>query len=134
VKSSVVTKEAVESALDTLLNVSVENEYQSIQVFSAFEQPVLKFEPTSKMYEILMGQSCRLHADPKYRVNMYRERYYGCIYIGFDTYHSMLIVYRFLAVERRVQRHKTFSKPIESLEAGKARDYLEVLHMITFLI
>ncbi|KAF0695024.1 Aste57867_14124 [Aphanomyces stellatus] len=91
-KTSVVSQDALESALNTLLSVSSDNDYQSIQVFSAFEQPQLKFHPSTKTYEVSVDPTRKLHAASKHRLNIFRER--------------------FSVVERRVRRHKTFSKPV----------------------
>ncbi|OQR90110.1 DNA polymerase epsilon subunit [Achlya hypogyna] len=110
--NSVVTQEALESALDTLLSVSTENDYQAIQVFSALEQPKLRYESLSKTYEVVADRGRRLHAAPEYRVNLFRER--------------------FAAVERRVRRHKTFSKPVMATTSLQ-REYLELTRIESLL-
>ncbi|ETV95230.1 hypothetical protein, variant 2 [Aphanomyces invadans] len=93
-KTSVVTQDALESALDTLLNVSSDNDYQCIQVFNAFEQPKLVYHPSTKSYEVSADPSRKLHASSTHRLSLYRER--------------------FAALERRVLRHKSFAKPVAS--------------------
>ncbi|EQC30298.1 hypothetical protein SDRG_11875 [Saprolegnia diclina VS20] len=110
--NSVVTIEALESALDTLLSVSAENDYQSIQVFDAFEMPGLQYEAMTKTYSVGLDRHRRLHAAPNYRVNLFRHR--------------------FAAIERRVRRHKTFSKPVMA-SAKLQREYLELTRIESLL-
>ncbi|RQM28964.1 hypothetical protein B5M09_002321 [Aphanomyces astaci] len=75
VKSSVVSQDALESALDTLLNVSSDNDYQCIQVFNAFDQPKLIFHPSTKTYEVSADPTRKLHASSAHRLSLFRERY-----------------------------------------------------------
>ncbi|RHY89298.1 hypothetical protein DYB35_004186 [Aphanomyces astaci] len=74
VKSSVVSQDALESALDTLLNVSSDNDYQCIQVFNAFDQPKLIFHPSTKTYEVSADPTRKLHASSAHRLSLFRER------------------------------------------------------------
>ncbi|KAH9115975.1 hypothetical protein AeMF1_010045 [Aphanomyces euteiches] len=105
-KTTVVSQEALESALDTLLSVSRENDYESIQVFSAFEQPQLKYHPSTKTYEVSVDPTRKMHGTAKHRLNLFRDR--------------------FSSVERRVRRHKTFSKPVGGATAGSSDGYLDL--------
>ncbi|RLO00916.1 hypothetical protein DYB28_013125, partial [Aphanomyces astaci] len=73
-KSSVVSQDALESALDTLLNVSSDNDYQCIQVFNAFDQPKLIFHPSTKTYEVSADPTRKLHASSAHRLSLFRER------------------------------------------------------------
>ncbi|RHY23046.1 hypothetical protein DYB36_012083 [Aphanomyces astaci] len=98
VKSSVVSQDALESALDTLLNVSSDNDYQCIQVFNAFDQPKLIFHPSTKTYEVSADPTRKLHASSAHRLSLFRER--------------------FSALERRVLRHKSFSKPVAATSSS----------------
>lgn len=75
VPTSVVSLEALESALDTLLAVSTENQFEAIQVFNAFEMPYLHFNANSSSYELKPGAGRRIHAGPDARLQLLRNRY-----------------------------------------------------------
>lgn len=75
VTTSVVTLEALESALDTLLAVSSENQFEAIQVFNAFEMPRLHFSPHTNSYELKADSHRRIHSGPEERLNLLRDRY-----------------------------------------------------------
>jgi DNA polymerase epsilon subunit 2 len=74
VTTSVVSLSALESALDTLLAVSDENEYQRIQVFNAFEIPCLKYNINTNGYELKPELNRSLIASTEYRINLFRQR------------------------------------------------------------
>jgi DNA polymerase epsilon subunit 2 len=71
----VVSLEALESALDTLLAVSSENQFETIQIFNAFETPYLHFNANSSSYELKSGAGRRIHAGPDARLQLLRNRY-----------------------------------------------------------
>ncbi|RLO12970.1 hypothetical protein DYB28_012810, partial [Aphanomyces astaci] len=114
VKSSVVSQDALESALDTLLNVSSDNDYQCIQVFNAFDQPKLIFHPSTKTYEVSADPTRKLHASSAHRLSLFRERYARTQ----PHHHSIVVPCRFSALERRVLRHKSFSKPVAATSSS----------------
>lgn len=72
--TSVVTLEALESALDTLLAVSSENQFETIQIFGAFETPKLHFSGHTNSYELKADSHRRIHAGPADRLNLLRDR------------------------------------------------------------
>lgn len=74
VPTSVVTLEALESALDTLLAVSTENQFEAIQVFNAFEIPQLVFNQNNSAYELQGGSNRHIHADAEARLDLFRNR------------------------------------------------------------
>ncbi|RLN96760.1 hypothetical protein BBJ28_00025649 [Nothophytophthora sp. Chile5] len=96
--SSVVTLEALESALDTLLAVSAENEFEQIQVFDAFDTPRLHFNSHSNAYELKADATRRLHAGPEARLRLLRDR--------------------FLSVDLRVKRNRLFSAPTAAVSSS----------------
>jgi hypothetical protein len=75
VTTSVVSLEALESALDTLLAVSSENQFDAIQVFNAFETPKLHYTSHTSSYELKSDAHRRIHAGPEHRINLLRDRY-----------------------------------------------------------
>lgn len=72
--TSVVTLEALESALDTLLAVSSENQFESIQIFGAFETPKLHYASHSNSFELKADARRRIHADADFRLKLLRDR------------------------------------------------------------
>lgn len=66
--------EALESALDTLLAVSSENQFEAIQVLNAFETPCLHYNPNNSSYELKPGAGRRIHAGPDARLQLLRNR------------------------------------------------------------
>ncbi|KAF0707399.1 hypothetical protein AaE_013621, partial [Aphanomyces astaci] len=113
-KSSVVSQDALESALDTLLNVSSDNDYQCIQVFNAFDQPKLIFHPSTKTYEVSADPTRKLHASSAHRLSLFRER--------------------FSALERRVLRHKSFSKPVAATSSSSRVESFQEISRIESLL
>ncbi|CAI5747422.1 unnamed protein product [Peronospora destructor] len=89
--TSVVTLEALESALDTLLVVSAENDFEQIQVFGAFDTPMLHFNTYNKSYEFRADAHRRLHAGPESRLQLLRNR--------------------FMSLDVRVKRNRLFAPP-----------------------
>lgn len=72
--TSVVTLEALESALDTLLAVSSENQFETIQVFGAFETPKLHFSTHTNSFELKADSQRRIHGSAVDRLNLLRDR------------------------------------------------------------
>ncbi|GMF12551.1 unnamed protein product [Phytophthora lilii] len=104
VKTSVVTLEALESALDTLLAVSAENDFEQIQVFGAFDTPRLHFNTHNNSYELKADAHRRLHAGPESRIQLLRNR--------------------FMTVDLRVKRNRLFAPP--SAAVASTTEYMEV--------
>lgn len=99
-----VTLEALESALDTLLAVSAENDYEQIQVFGAFDTPRLHFNTHNNSYELKADAHRRLHAGPESRIQLLRNR--------------------FMSVDLRVKRNRLFAPP--SVAVANTTEYMEV--------
>lgn len=74
VPTSVVSLEALESALDTLLAVSAENQFEPIQVFGAFDSPLLQYNANTAAYELKAGADRRTHAGAEARLQLLRNR------------------------------------------------------------
>lgn len=104
VTTSVVTLEALESALDTLLAVSAENDFEKIQVFGAFDTPMLHFNTHNKSYELRADAHRRLHAGPESRLQLLRNR--------------------FMSLDVRVKRNRLFAPP--SAAVANTAEYMEV--------
>ncbi|DBA03656.1 TPA: hypothetical protein N0F65_006835 [Lagenidium giganteum] len=96
--TSVVTLEALESALDTLLAVSADNNYEQIQVFNAFETPRLHYNTHNSSYELRADRHRRIHGTAEDRIQLLRHR--------------------FQMVDLRVRRNKMFSPPAVALSNG----------------
>ncbi|GAB9463817.1 hypothetical protein Gpo141_00001264 [Globisporangium polare] len=109
--TSVVTLEALESALDTLLAVSSENQFEAIQVFNAFEMPRLHFSSHTNSYELKADSHRRIHAGPEERLNLLRDR--------------------FISVDLRVKRNKMFSPPAVSV--SNTVEYIELSRIESLL-
>ncbi|CAH0520175.1 unnamed protein product [Peronospora belbahrii] len=109
--TSVVTMEALESALDTLLAVSAENDFEKIQVFGAFNMPTLHFNPYNKSYELKANVHRRLHAGPESRIQLLRNR--------------------FMSVDLRVKRHRLFAPP--SAAVASTAEYIELSRIESLL-
>ena len=69
-----VTLDAVDSALDTLLVVSAENEFEPIQVFNAFDSPQLCLNESTHTYELRDDSNRRLHGTAQDRLQVLRNR------------------------------------------------------------
>ena len=100
-----VTLEALESALDTLLAVSAANDFEQIQVFGAFDTPRLHFNTHTNSYELKVDAHRRLHAGPESRIQLLRNR--------------------FLSADLRVKRNRLFAPP-STAAANTAEFYMEV--------
>lgn len=74
VQYNVVTAEVIESALDTLLQVTPENDFQQVQVFSSFELPKLRFVSMKSTYELIPAGGCNLHANVDHRIDLFLNR------------------------------------------------------------
>lgn len=74
VSSGVVSLDAAESALNTLLVVSTENEFKPIQVFNAFDSPQLYLNEASHTYELRDGLNRKLHGTAQDRLQVLRNR------------------------------------------------------------
>ncbi|KUG00664.1 DNA polymerase epsilon subunit 2 [Phytophthora nicotianae] len=109
--SSVVTLEALESALDTLLAVSAENDYEQIQVFGAFDTPRLHFNTHNNSYELRADAHRRLHAGPESRIQLLRNR--------------------FMSVDLRVKRNRLFAPP--SAAVANTTEYMELSRIESLL-
>ncbi|KAE9015715.1 hypothetical protein PR002_g13853 [Phytophthora rubi] len=109
--TSVVTLEALESALDTLLAVSAENDYEQIQVFGAFDTPRLHFNTHNNSYELKADAHRRLHAGPESRIQLLRDR--------------------FTSVDLRVKRNRLFAPP--SAAMANTTEYMELSRIESLL-
>ncbi|TYZ58561.1 hypothetical protein PybrP1_007279 [[Pythium] brassicae (nom. inval.)] len=109
--TSVVTLEALESALDTLLAVSNENQFEAIQVFGAFETPKLHFIAHTNSYELKADSHRRIHAGPADRLNLLRDR--------------------FISVDQRVKRNKMFAPP--AVAVSNSAEYIELSRIESLL-
>ncbi|OWZ23863.1 DNA polymerase epsilon subunit [Phytophthora megakarya] len=109
--SSVVTLEALESAFDTLLAVSAENDYEQIQVFGAFDTPRLHFNTHNNSYELRADVHRKLHAGPESR--------------------SQLLRNRFMSVDLRVKRNRLFAPP--SAAVANTTEYMELSRIESLL-
>lgn len=109
--SSVVTLEALESALDTLLAVSAENDYEQIQVFGAFDTPRLHFNMHNNSYDLRADTHRRLHAGPEARIQLLRNR--------------------FMSVDLRVKRNRLFA-PLSAAVANTI-EYMELSRIESLL-
>ncbi|KAF1330108.1 DNA polymerase epsilon subunit, partial [Globisporangium splendens] len=109
--TSVVSLEALESALDTLLAVSSENQFDAIQVFNAFETPKLHYSSHTSSYELKSDAHRRIHASPEYRINLLRDR--------------------FISVDLRVKRNKMFAPP--AVAVSNAVEYIELSRIESLL-
>ncbi|CAI5723284.1 unnamed protein product [Hyaloperonospora brassicae] len=109
--TSVVTLEALESALDTLLAVSAANDYEQIQVFGAFDTPRLHFNTHTNSYELKADAQRRLHAGPESRIQLLRHR--------------------FMSADLRVKRNRLFAPP--STAAATAAEYMELSRIESLL-
>nr|KAE8937138.1 hypothetical protein PF009_g12954 [Phytophthora fragariae] len=109
--TSVVTLEALESALDTLLAVSAENDYEQIQVFGAFDTPRLHFNTHNNSYELKADAHRRLHAGPESRIQLLRNR--------------------FTSVDLRVKRNRLFAPP--SAAMANTTEYMELSRIESLL-
>ncbi|CAI5703471.1 unnamed protein product [Peronospora effusa] len=109
--TSVVTLEALESALDTLLAVSAENDFEQIQVFGAFDTPMLHFNTYNKSYELRADAQRRLHAGPESRLQLLRNR--------------------FMSLDVRVKRNRLFAPP--SAAVANTSEYMELSRIESLL-
>ncbi|RLN63551.1 hypothetical protein BBP00_00004060 [Phytophthora kernoviae] len=109
--TSVVTLEALESALDTLLAVSAENDFEQIQVFGAFDMPRLHFNSHNSSYELKADAHRRLHAGPEARLQLLRDR--------------------FMSVDLRVKRNRLFAPP--SAAIANTSQYMELSRIESLL-
>uniref|UniRef100_A0AAV1UIC8 DNA polymerase epsilon subunit n=1 Tax=Peronospora matthiolae TaxID=2874970 RepID=A0AAV1UIC8_9STRA len=110
--TSVVTLEALESALDTLLAVSAANEFEQIQVFGAFYTPRLHFNTHTNSYELKADAHRRLHAGPESRIQLLRNR--------------------FFSADLRVKRNRLFAPP-STAAANSAEFYMELSRIESLL-
>ncbi|KAH7476908.1 DNA polymerase epsilon subunit 2 [Phytophthora ramorum] len=109
--TSVVTLGALESALDTLLAVSAENDFEQIQVFGAFDTPRLHFNTHNNSYELKADAHRRLHAGPESRIQLLRDR--------------------FMSVDLRVKRNRLFAPPSAAL--ANTTEYMELSRIESLL-
>uniref|UniRef100_K3WKM4 DNA polymerase II subunit 2 n=1 Tax=Globisporangium ultimum (strain ATCC 200006 / CBS 805.95 / DAOM BR144) TaxID=431595 RepID=K3WKM4_GLOUD len=109
--TSVVSLEALESALDTLLAVSSENQFDAIQVFNAFETPKLHYTSHTSSYELKSDAHRRIHAGPEHRINLLRDR--------------------FISVDLRVKRNKMFAPP--AVAVSNTVEYIELSRIESLL-
>ncbi|CEG41728.1 dna polymerase epsilon [Plasmopara halstedii] len=109
--SSVVTLEALESALDTLLAVSAENDYERIQVFGAFDTPKLHYNYHNNLYELKGNTHFELHAGPESRIQLLRNR--------------------FMSIDLRVKRNRLFAPP--SAAVANTAEYIELSRIESLL-
>ncbi|CCI39774.1 unnamed protein product [Albugo candida] len=111
ISSGVVSLDAAESALNTLLVVSTENEFKPIQVFNAFDSPQLYLNEASHTYELRDGLNRKLHGTAQDRLQVLRNR--------------------FLSVDWRVKRNRIFSKPSSAF--GSSTEYIELSNIESLL-
>ncbi|TMW63259.1 hypothetical protein Poli38472_002200 [Pythium oligandrum] len=102
--SSVVSLEALESALDTLLAVSEENQFESIQIFDAFTTPRLAYNSANSLYELKADRHRSIHAPAESRLQLLRDR--------------------FQLIDLRVKRNKMFAPP--AISVSNEVDYIEL--------
>ena len=111
--TSIVSLEALESALDTLLTISEENHFEPIQVFQAFEIPRLLYNTQNNAYELQLEVVRPLHASIDWQLHLFRDR--------------------FISVEKRVRRNKMFSTPTTTNTLTNTKVYMELVRIESLL-
>ncbi|KAJ0409321.1 hypothetical protein ATCC90586_000558 [Pythium insidiosum] len=109
--TSVVSLAALDSALDTLLAVSDENQFERLQIFDAFSTPRLHYRPGTNSYELRADAHRTLHATAEDRLALLRNR--------------------FQSVELRVKRNKMFAPP--SMAVAQQVEYIELSRIESLL-
>ena len=107
--STVITVDTIDQALETLLQVTEENNYQQIQVFNAFDIPQLKCVPSKNAYEVLYPTRT-LRGTAEDRIELASNRYVFKLFLLIPR--PFIRLFRFTLIEQRVRRNKLFSPPL----------------------
>ena len=104
--SGIVDVEEVKKVVASLSKNDDEVARDSIRVFSAFDTPEIRFNPSQKQFASVDSKRRRLHANAAAKIALYRDR--------------------FTVVRERVLRNAAFTPPLLGAASTKAVDYCQL--------